>query len=111
MEVNLKKMIEDYEHGEVNRHESTGQSDDSTWPDQTAQQVPEARETDSGEAEEDKTSAKSGKPSYEVREGYLFKLVDDKEVCLANFHPEIVAQHVRMDEGVMNRRDFHVKLT
>jgi hypothetical protein len=110
MEVNLKKMIEDYEDGEVNRHESTGQSDDSTWPDQNAQQGPETRETDSGEAEEDNTSAKSGKPSYEVREGYLFKLVDDKKACLANFHPEIVAQHVRMDEGVMNRRDFQVNL-
>jgi len=38
MEENLMKMIEGYEDGIVCSHNSTGQSDDSTSPEQTLQQ-------------------------------------------------------------------------
>jgi len=110
MDYNLRRMVKDYDEGEVDRHESAGQSDDSTSPEQTSQQVPETRETDSGEAEEDRSSAKSGKPSFVVREGHLFKTVGDEEILLANFHPEIVAQQLRTDEGAMVRRDFQINL-
>jgi len=104
MEENLKKMIEDYENREVNRHESAGQSDDSTSLEQTSQQAPETGEADSGDNDA------SGDSTYRVRNGRLFKLVGDKEIPLANFHLEIVAQHVRTDEGIMVRRDFQINL-
>lgn len=104
MEENLKKMIEDYENREVNRHESAGQSDDSTSLEQTSQQVPETGEADSGDNDA------SGDSTYRVRNGRLFKKVGDKEACLANFHLEIVAQRIWKDEGAMVQRDFQVNL-
>jgi hypothetical protein len=107
MEDDLRKMIEDYEDGEVNRHESTGQSEDSTSLEQTSQQDPETKETISDETEDDDAS---GYLPYRFEDGQLLKIVDGKVYLLANFCLKIVTQHIRMDEGAMIQRDFQVNL-
>ena len=110
MEENLGKMIEDYENGAASREELTGQKDDLTSPEHGVEQIPETRENISVGVEDDGASGCSRKPVYEFENGLLFKKVGGKQTLLANFHLEIVAQHVRMDEGTMVRRDFRVNL-
>jgi hypothetical protein len=100
-------MIEDCEDGEVKRHEFAEQSDDSKSPNQA--------ETPSVEAVGSKITEVKGNggpkdSNYEVQGGHLFKWMSGKQVQVANFYPEIVAQHIRMDEGAVVRRDFHIDL-
>jgi hypothetical protein len=43
---------------------------------------------------------------YEFREGRLYRILSDKEACLANFFLQIVAEERRVDEDVPAQRDF-----
>ncbi len=107
MEMNLRKMIEDCEDEEVCKHESAEQSDDSTRPVLISQEPPNSTGEINIEAESDDASET---PDYKIRNGRLYKKVGDKETLLANFNLEIVAQHIRTDEGAMVRRDFKIKI-
>jgi len=99
MEENLNKMIENYEDSKISGHELSGPPDNPKGP--------ETVEPSSDETPDPETTRDSG---YEVQNGNLYKVVDSKQTQVANFFMEIVAQHIRMDEGVIVRRDFQVKL-
>jgi hypothetical protein len=110
MEENLLEMIEDYEDTEPSYHDSNGQPDESASPEAATRPIDEAGNSTEVKVEDDDTSGESKKPVYEIRDGHLIKKVDGKEIPLANFDLEIVAQHIRMDEGNIVRRDFQVNL-
>jgi hypothetical protein len=54
------------------------------------------------------SNPEASQPRYEIRGGKLYRVESNKEACLANFYLEIVAQHIRIDEGVPIRRYFLV---
>ena len=56
------------------------------------------------------SNPETSRPRYEVKGGMLYRVESNKEACLTNFSLEIVAQHIRIDEGVPIRRDFLVNL-
>ena len=64
----------------------------------------------SAKAEKSDGSEGSNKPTYEFRNGILCKIFGEKEIPLANFDLKIVAQHIRMDEDSIVRREFQVDL-
>ena len=107
VEENLKKMIEGYEKSGSGSCESTVQSEDSTSPETVPRPAAETASPDTAEVEESNTSKDS---AYEVQGGHLFKTVGGKKLRVANFYLEIVAQHIRMDEGAVVGRDFQVNL-
>ena len=110
MEENLLKRNVDYEDTEPSYHDSNGQSNDSANPVTATRPIAEAGNPNAIKVEDYNTSGESKKPVYEIRDGHLIKKVCGKEIPLANFDLEIVAQNVRMDEGSIVRRDFQVNL-
>jgi len=108
MEENLLEMIEDYDNTESSYHDSNGQSDDSAIPETATRPIDEAGNSIEVKDEDDDTSGESKKPVYEIRDAQLIKKVEGKKIPLANFGLEIAAQHIRLDEGNIVRRDFQV---
>ncbi|MBC2732930.1 MAG: DUF927 domain-containing protein [Desulfobacteraceae bacterium] len=64
--------------------------------------------------EPDDTGSNSSEPSkdlvYEIRNGHLYKVVGGRDTLVANFYLEIVAQHIRKDEGAVVGREFQINL-
>ena len=101
MTENLIEMIQEHDDG----GDYTDHRDEGTGSESGLQLGTEL----SGNAEVENEASPSYL-AYEVKDGYLYKIAGGREMRVANFYLEIVAQHIRKDEGDVVGRNFEINL-